>query len=300
MEGSPTVRPLTAGMRRLLLVAGVLVFIIGIPLFVLSEQTDRYFSWTISTPLTAAFLGAAYWASFFIEFVASRERVWARARVAVPAVLIFTVLTLVNTLLHLGHFHFGDSFGLLTRIGTWTWMVVYATVPPLMLVLWVLQLRLPGGDPTRQAPISTGMRLAIGLLAVGMLGLGLALFVAPLSTAPLWPWELSPLTGQALTGQAVGAWMIGLGVAAAHMVWERDWRRVLPASAGLAVFGGLQLLALFRYPGTVDWAAPRAWIYLLFLLSLLAVGLYGLYAARRAGLRKPGYDGARPGGHDER
>jgi hypothetical protein len=49
-EGSPQagVRPLTRGMRWLLLVASVLVFIIGIPLFLLSEQTDRYFAWTIS------------------------------------------------------------------------------------------------------------------------------------------------------------------------------------------------------------------------------------------------------------
>jgi uncharacterized integral membrane protein len=71
------VRSSTGGMRTLLLVASVLVFIIGIPLFLLSGQTDRYFAWTISVPLTAAFLGAAYWSSFLIEFMASRERVWA-------------------------------------------------------------------------------------------------------------------------------------------------------------------------------------------------------------------------------
>jgi uncharacterized integral membrane protein len=78
-EGSPhpDLRPLTGGMRWLLLVASVLVFIIGIPLFLLSGQTDRYFAWTNSVPLTAAFLGAAYWSSFLIEFMASRERVWA-------------------------------------------------------------------------------------------------------------------------------------------------------------------------------------------------------------------------------
>ena len=59
-EGSPHpgVRSLTKGMRWLLLVASVLVFIIGIPLFLLSGQTDRYFAWTVSVPLTAAFLGA--------------------------------------------------------------------------------------------------------------------------------------------------------------------------------------------------------------------------------------------------
>src|SRR4051794_37339960 len=108
-EGSPHpgVRPLTGGMRWLLRIASVLVFIIGIPLFLLSEQTDRYFAWTISLPLTAAFLGAGSGSSFFIEFVASRERSWATSRVAVPAVFVFTVLTLVATLIHLDLFHLG-------------------------------------------------------------------------------------------------------------------------------------------------------------------------------------------------
>jgi len=276
-EGSPHpgVRPLTGGMRWLLLVASVLVFIIGIPLFLLSGQTDRYFAWTISVPLTAAFLGAGYWSSFFIEFVAARERVWANSRVAVPAVFVFTALTLVATLVHLDLFHLGSSFAGITQIGTWTWMVVYVSVPILLAALWLIQLRLPGGDPPRRTPMSGGVRLAIYLLAAGMLVVGVALFVAPLGAGVLWPWELTPLTGR-----AVGAWLIGLGVAAAHMARERDWRRVLPASAMFAVFGALELVVLFRFLGDVVWSGVRAWIYLLFLLSMLAVGLYGLYAAR--------------------
>jgi hypothetical protein len=245
-------------MRWLLLIASVLVFIIGISLFLLSGQTDRYFAWTISVPLTAAFLGAGYWSSFFIEFVASRERMWANARVAVPAVFVFTVLTLVATLIHLDLFHLGGSFAVITQIGTWTWMAVYVSVPILLAVLWAIQIRLPGGDPLRRTPISGLVRLAIYLLAAGMLTVGVALFVAPLGTGVLWPWELTPLTGR-----AVGAWLIGLGVAAAHMAWERDWRRVLPASAMLAVFGALELLVLLRFPAELDWSGPRAWVYLL-------------------------------------
>jgi hypothetical protein len=73
---------------------------------------------------------------------------------------------------------------------------------------------------------------------------------------------------------------MGLGLAAAHMAWERDWRRVLPASAAFAIFGGLELVALLRFPGEIDWDGTRTWIYILFLLSTLALGLYGLYAAR--------------------
>ena len=102
--------------------------IVGIQLFILSEQTDRFFAWTIQNPLTAAFLGGAYWASFAMEFLAARRRVWAYARIAVPAVLIFTGMTLVVTLLHLGQFHL-NSPDLITRGVAWAWLIVYAIVP---------------------------------------------------------------------------------------------------------------------------------------------------------------------------
>ena len=83
-EAAP-VRELSLGMRGLLVAASVLVFLAGFQLFILTEQTEHYFAWTIQPPLTAAFLGAGYWSSFLLEFLASRERIWARARVAVPA-----------------------------------------------------------------------------------------------------------------------------------------------------------------------------------------------------------------------
>jgi hypothetical protein len=50
--------PVTAFSRVVLFVVIVLVFLASIQLFILSEQTDRYFAWTIVPPLTAAFIGA--------------------------------------------------------------------------------------------------------------------------------------------------------------------------------------------------------------------------------------------------
>ncbi|MBT3190796.1 MAG: hypothetical protein HN736_13310 [Anaerolineae bacterium] len=73
-------------MRILLYVASFLVLSVGISLFFLSEKTDIYFSWTINPPLTATFLGAGYLASFLLEFLYAREKVWAKTRVAVPGV----------------------------------------------------------------------------------------------------------------------------------------------------------------------------------------------------------------------
>lgn len=263
------IRQTTLGMQRMLLAASVLVFIVGIQLFIFTEMTDRLFAWTIQNPLTAAFLGAAYWASFAMEFLASRKRVWAHARIAVPAVLIFTGLTLVVTLLHLGQFHLNDP-NLITRGAAWAWLIVYAIVPPLMSVLLVLQLRAPGGDPPRQTSLPVWVRGILAVHAVIMIPLGLVLLIAPQAVLGIWPWALTPLTGR-----AIGAWSLALGVAAAHAIWENDWARVNVATMSYTVFGVFELIALVRYAGRVDWGQPQAWIYVLFLVSVLVVGLYG-------------------------
>lgn len=121
-EASPVqVRRTTAGSRWILLVASVLVFLVGVQLFVMTEMTETFFAWTIQSPLTAAFLGAAYWASFTMEFFASRQRSWAFARIAVPAVLVFTTVTLVVSIIHLDRFHlvFLLSAALLGGYGWW-------------------------------------------------------------------------------------------------------------------------------------------------------------------------------------
>ena len=85
-------------MRWLLYAASALVFLAGLQLTIFTEQTATYFAWTISTPLTAAFLGASYWAAVPVEVIAARQSTWATARVAVPAIWLFTTLTLVATL----------------------------------------------------------------------------------------------------------------------------------------------------------------------------------------------------------
>jgi hypothetical protein len=266
---SPSARPLTVAFRRLLVVYCGLGVLTGIPLFLGTAHTDRFFAWTIKPPLTAAFLGAGYWASAALNLVAARERPWARARVAVSGGLVFTSLMLLATLLHLDRFHFHSSFRVAQAV-TWIWLCVYVLVPALMLVLLVYQLRASGTDEPRTAPMPPGLRLVLGVQGLAMLGVGAPLFVDPQGTASVWPWALTPLTAR-----ATGAWLAGLAVVAAHMALEADVRRVRAGLVGYAVLGGLQCVALLRYPHTPDWSRPSPWIYLLFILSVLGVGLYG-------------------------
>lgn len=277
-------RPMTKAMQRMLLVASILVFMAGFQVYVLTDYTDRFFAWTVNPPLTAAFLGAAYWASCVLEFMASREKLWARGRIAVPSVLLFTTLTLIVTLLHFTppfRLHL-ESPELLTRIATIAWIAVYAIVPPLMGVILWLQLQVRGDDPPRLAPLPTWLRLAVGMEGAIMLWLGLLMLPIPEIGIAIWPWTLS-----ALTSRAIGAWMLGLGIAAVHLVLENDFYRVRPVLVSSVVFGVLEFIALARYPDVMDYSSPKTWLYLLFLLTILIVGSLGLLASRQAMSRHP-------------
>lgn len=261
------IRSLTPSMRALLVAAGALVFLAGVQLFLFPLRTDRYFAWTISPPMTAVFLGSSYWSSLVFEWSAARRSRWADARIAVPTVFVFTTLTLIVTLAHLGKFHFGPEHDLSTRVVTWAWLAIYLVVPVLMAVLFVAQMRRSGGDAPRSRPLAGPVRALIAAEAALLLGIGVALIAVPERSAGIWPWTLTPLTAR-----AIGAWCVGLGVAAAHALWENDAPRLRPAAHAFVAFGLLQGLALLRYGGDLDWSRPAAFVYLAFLISAAAVG----------------------------
>lgn len=270
-------KPTLPAMRLMLYIAGGLVFITGIQLFILTEYTERFFAWTIQSPLTAAFLGAAYWASCALEVLAARQRLWAHARIAVPTVLLFTTLTLVVTILHIGNFHLAHPDPL-TRTLAWAWVIVYASVPLLLGGLLLLQARAPGSDPVRTRPLPLWLQICLVFYAAIMIPLGLGMLLIPDQIIPHWPWALTPLTCR-----AIGAWFFALGFALAHTLWENDWRRIWVETAAVGIFALLELVAVVRYPAAIDWSKPQAWIYIVLISGVLALGAYGWYAGGRTG-----------------
>jgi hypothetical protein len=281
-----SVRRTTDAMRRMLLAATFLVLLLGISLYVLADNTDRTAAWTITPPLTATFLGGAYFASLALELASSRERVWANARLGVGGVVVFAFIMLGVTLLHLDRFHLGADLDAAPRFFGWIWLVVYVLVPPVFAWVWRVQLREPGGEPDPVSAMPDGYRLAARTLGIGLMAVGLLLLIAPvLVGTAIWPWPLSPLTGR-----STGAWLIGLGLVATQMAHEGDWTRVWGAAWGFLAFAVLQLAALARFPGIVSYSDWRMWLYLTGVLSLGLAGLFALprsWRARAAGARSP-------------
>lgn len=269
-------RPLTPGMRRLLVAATVLVALAGVQLYVIPERTVDWFAWTVQPPVTAAFLGAAYWASAAVELASARAPAWAQARVSVPGVFVFTALTLVVTLVHLDRFHLGADNAVGTRAVTIAWIAVYSVVPVLMAAIWWRQARTPGSDPPRTRPLPGWLVAAVALVAAVLLAYGSWLLVDPPAAATWWAWELTPLTGR-----AIGAWCVGLGVTAAQTVWEGDATRARPVAIGALALTGLAVGALARYPGDVDLGSAQGAGLVVVLSAWGVLGAVLLVAGRR-------------------
>lgn len=273
----PSVRTTLPLMRLVLTVGVVFVTGAGIQLYVLSEQTARYFAWTIADPLSAAAVGGFYVTAAVVAGLALAQREWALARVGIPGILVFLWLMLAASVVHLDLFHLQDG-PFTARAAAWLWVVIYVVDPPLATLAYVRQRRAPGVDRPGTMPMPPWFAGGLAVTALPVLGLGVALFVWPSQVGPSWAWPLTPLVAQAL-----GAWLVGLGlllVAAAH---ERDWARALPASAGLLVLALVQLAALLRFDRPPDNALGWLWVAL-----LVTMGVGGALAtsARLVGPRR--------------
>src|SRR5690242_8226456 len=214
---SPLVRPVTLFTRVVFVLAALLAFIAGIQLYILTDNTAHYFAWTIAAPLSATFLGVGYWTGTALLLFAARERAWANIRLAVAPVAAFVPLMLLTTLLHLELFHF-SSPDPVARVAAWAWMIVYVTVPFAVLAVLFVQLRTPGGDPPKLAPVPFGMRVLIGVNALISLVVGLLLFVSPQLLFGLWPWHLT-----VLTAQAIGVGFLAVFIASVQFLRENAW-----------------------------------------------------------------------------
>ena len=120
-----------AGWRpgRVLVAFAVLTALAANQLLVVASFTDRLFAWTIAVRPTSAFLGAAYAAGFVLAIVALRRHSWREVRVALVTVTVFTVLTLIPTLIHLHIFHLSEWRIGCGQLAAWIWLAIYLGVP---------------------------------------------------------------------------------------------------------------------------------------------------------------------------
>jgi hypothetical protein len=268
-------RIVTGPMRMMIVPFVVLAGMGALDLYLLPQHTDRYFAWTLRPQASAMFMGAGYAAGVVMTVLSFRRQPWAVTRIATYSIFVFVVMMSWATLLHLDrmHFHSGPTSA---RAAAWLWIVVYIVVPVALAVLIVHEVREPGGDPPRRAPLAAGLRVVLGVQGAVMVGFGVALFAWPTQMDRVWPW---PLT--ALSGRALASWLLAIGCAGVEAVFENDLPRLRPAFITYTVLGVLWLLALVRAGDEVRWGSASAWVYGAGLLSVSAAGAVGVRFAAR-------------------
>jgi hypothetical protein len=261
-------RPVTPRLRLILEVFAGLALIAGALLFFGATRTDAWWAWTIAPPLTAATLGAFYWAAFVLILAAARSRSWAEGRPAVYPVAVIAVLLLVITLIHIDRFDLDSLFGVF-------WVCAYALVPVLLVWALVDQRGTPGEDRRGTRRLPKVLRPALVLEGAVTVAAGALLLIAPGAADDVWPWALSPLTSR-----AIGSFLFGIGLAALFAARVDDPFIFRGAALAYTALGLLQLLALNLHIPDLGDRPLSTTLYAVFWVAVILTGAYGLSAAR--------------------
>jgi hypothetical protein len=257
----------------------------GVALVLFPGDTDEFWAWPIAAAPSAAFLGAGYVGAAVSLALAARERTWANARLIAVLAFVLTTTVLLVTLRDLAPFELGTRGP--QGVIAWTWLAVYAALPPLALAAVVRQERAGGRSEYGTEPARTAIRLGVGAsgLTVALCGLSLLLDLQALVT--LWPWPLTRLTAG-----VVGVWLLTYGIG---FLWfalrDPSWQRIRIGAGGLGVALALHLVSAVRLWDDFEDGAARA-IYVGALVAVVAAIAAAAAAAGRVRRSSPPAPGA--------
>src|SRR5262249_21727589 len=150
--------PISRAARLFAIAAAVFVASAGVSLYLLSEQTNEYFAWTINPPLTAAFLGAGYLSVTTALAIGLADHEWARIRVGMWFAATGLSTILIASLIHFDRSHLHSPVGS-ARAWAWSCFVLYiGLVPGLILALWY-QRRQRGAEAASPAALARWLRI---------------------------------------------------------------------------------------------------------------------------------------------
>ena len=259
-------KPLSYFARLVLLGAGGLAIVAGPILYLSPDDTASYFAWTIQHPMTPVFMGAAYFAGIG-NLLAVRENRWSLARVQLPAIIVFSSLMLVATLLHIPIFNWSHPVA-------WAWLAVYVISPVAATIVFAQMERGFRPPEFESRPMPRGFSILMTVAGAIQAFIGLALFLFPMQAAPLWAWSLTPLTSRVIGGW----WLSG---AALQLMLARQ-KTLHTARVGLLanlLINSFLIAGAFIHFSELNGPFVSIAFYFLFCLALIGISAYAWFQA---------------------
>ena len=197
-----------------LMVNAVPAFII---LMSLPRMTEILFVWTINPVINARLVGVMYFNALLLIGIGLFQTSWARVRIIMVVITLFSVLATLLTFFFLKPFLAHPWFHLTF------WLTMYLVLFFVAPYVFLTQEKKSGGRLPIQIQLNTAARLLAGISLLVSLICGLALIFRIELVNQYWPWTLPPLVGG-----LIGVLFITHAAAYAWALWDGDWLRVRP------------------------------------------------------------------------
>lgn len=193
----------------------------GLPAFLilmsLPTMTEILFVWTIKPVINARLVGVMYFNALILVGIGIFQPNWARARVTMVVITLFSILATLLTFFYLKPFLAHPWFHLTY------WLVMYLVLFFAAPYVFITQERKQGGRLPIHTPLNLAAKLLAGVSALISLICGLGLIFRVDVVNQYWPWTLPPLVGG-----LIGVLFITHAAAYTWTFWDGDWVRTRP------------------------------------------------------------------------
>ena len=234
----------------------------GLVLLAVPGSTGSFFSWGLAPPAVAALSGGLYVgsaAAFGVGALTARRS----SRGLLLMSIVFTLPTLVVTIVHLDVFDFG-------RWQAWLWTLLFVGAPEFFVLLLVLGAWRSVGTGPGPAPWAA---VVMGAVAVASAIGAVLLWADPVGAAGWLPFQPPPLGGR-----FIGVWLAVIAFAAAWTA-VRPWEEGRTTAFAVTALLAGSVAATLRTYGQLEPGGRAGY------LTVIAVGLVASLAVLVAGGR---------------
>ena len=242
--------------------------------------TEDFFVWTVKPVINARLMGVMYANALILIAIGVFQTSWARARIIMVVITLFSVFATVLTFFYLKPFLAHPWFHLTY------WLVMYLVLFFAAPYVFITQERKSGGRLPVQVQLNIATRLVAGAFMIISLVCGLGLLFKVETVNLYWPWTLPPLVGG-----LIGVLITTHAAAYAWALWDGDWLRIRPMFWQAPLTGLLFILLPLLHTGDLRPDAGTTLVLYYALAGLVVLSSLGiLFSYRGIEANPPSHD----------